>query len=329
MAAVSIHFDPARAVELILYVSKRLRHPTLHSVSKILYFADRDHLSKYGSLLSGDSYVAMKYGPVPSEIYNLLKAAAGRQESFIPLQYFELVSETLRLEDQYKVQPLREANLDLLSASHRACLDASLKTYGHLSFAKLTAKSHDAAWRSADENGLVLLLGATPRLLLQTVLVPGRRTAEGQIIEAVTIPWFEIIELLKKDPAVAYQISPRKWEEIIAGAYHEAGFDEVTLTPRSGDLGRDVIAVKRGLGSIRVIDQVKAYKPGHLVTADDVRALMGTLQCDGASKGFLTTTSDFAPRLREDPLIVPFVPGRLELIHGKALLLRLAELAKR
>jgi len=47
------------------------------------------------------------------------------------------------------------------------------------------------------------------------------------------------------------------WEEIIAGAYKKAGFDEVTLTPRSGDLGRDVIAIKKGLGSVRVIDQVK------------------------------------------------------------------------
>lgn len=101
------------------------------------------------------------------------------------------------------------------------------------------------------------------------------------------------------------------------------------LTPQSGDRGRDVIAVKRGLGSIRVIDQVKAYKAGHFVTADDVRALMGVLQGDGASKGFLTTTSDFAPKLQEDPLIVPFMPSRLELINGKALLGRLEELTKK
>jgi restriction system protein len=65
----------------------------------------------------------------------------------------------------------------------------------------------------------------------------------------------------------------------------------------TSDHGRDVIAVKRGLGFVRVIDQVKAYKPTHLVTADDVRALIGVLHGDGASKGFLTTTSDFAPRL--------------------------------
>jgi restriction system protein len=76
---------------------------------------------------------------------------------------------------------------------------------------------------------------------------------------------------------------------MVAGAYDRVGFDKVILTPRSGDLRRDVIAIKYGLGTVRVIDQVKAYGPGHLVTADDVRALLGVLDADGASKGFLTT----------------------------------------
>jgi restriction system protein len=151
---------------------------------------------------------------------------------------------------------------------------------------------------------------AAPCLLLQMVIVPGALTSEGRLIEAVAIPWFDIIDLLTKDPNIAFQIPACKREEIIAGAYHKYGFEEVTLTPRSGDHGRDVIAVKRGLGSIHVIDQVKAYKPGHLVTANDVRALLGVLQEDGASKGFLTTTSDFAP------------------LDGKTLLARLEELAR-
>ena len=178
-------------------------------------------------------------------------------------------------------------------------------------------------------SGGVLSIAAISDLLLQAIIVPGDKTTEGKLIEAVTVPWFDIIELLTKEPHLAYQIPSDKWEELIAGAYKQYGFEEVTLTPRSGDHGRDVIAIKKGLGSIRVIDQVKAYKPGHLVTANDVRALMGVLQGDGASKGFLTTTSDFAPLLRKDPLIVPFMPSRLELVNGKQLLAALEELAKK
>jgi restriction system protein len=166
-------------------------------------------------------------------------------------------------------------------------------------------------------------------LLLQTVVVPGTRTNEGTLIEAVALPWFDIIELLKTDPSIAFQLSWEKWEEIIAGAYKKAGFEEVTLTPRSGDHGRDVIAIKKGICTIRVIDQVKAYKPPHLVAANDVRALMGALQGDGASKGCLTTTSDFAPMIKTDPFIIPFIPSRLELVNGTALFARLEVLAGR
>ena len=164
--------------------------------------------------------------------------------------------------------------------------------------------------------------------ILKSVIVAVDKTAEGRLIESVGIPWIEIVELLAKDWSIAFQIPPEKWEEIVAGAYKKAGFDDVIITPRSGDYGRDVIAIKKGIGSVRVIDQVKAYSPSNLVTANDVRALLGVLHCEGASKGFLTTTSNFAPGIVKDPFITPLVPSRLELIHGEALLERLKNLAR-
>jgi restriction system protein len=178
---------------------------------------------------------------------------------------------------------------------------------------------------------LVEKVASTTDLFLQTVVTPGEKTKDGVLIEAVTVPWLEIIELLKKNPKLAFEISPRKWEEIIAGAYKKAGFELVTLTPSSADLGRDVIAVgfKSALGTVRIIDQVKAYKPGHVVTANDVRALLGVVEADRASKGFLTTTSDFAPKLKDDPLLKPFMPARIELVNGLQLVKRLDEMARK
>jgi restriction system protein len=135
------------------------------------------------------------------------------------------------------------------------------------------------------------------------------------------------VQILERNPEEMYAIPPHTWEEIIAAAYERAGFDRVTLTPRSGDFGRDVIAEKSGWGAVRFIDQVKAYKPGHLVTAEEVRALGFVLNSDqGANKGVVTTTSSFAPRIREDKYIQPYLPTRLELIDGSELLQRLADL---
>ena len=121
-------------------------------------------------------------------------------------------------------------------------------------------------------------------LLLQAVVVPGKNASEGRIIESIEPAWLAIARLMQRDPSVIYQIDDRKWEEIIAGAYKKDGYEEVILTPRSGDHGRDVIAVKQGLWTVRIIDQVKAYKPGHLVRANDVlrpnrRAVIGSV-CD-------------------------------------------------
>jgi len=165
--------------------------------------------------------------------------------------------------------------------------------------------------------------------ILRTVVNPEKGLDAGRLVAAVALPWFDIVNLLQREQNAAYEIPPDKWEEIVAGAYANAGYEEVTLTPRSGDYGRDVIAVKKGIGHIRVIDQVKAYKPPHLVTADDVRALIGVLESDGASKAFLTTTSDFAPMLRDDPLIRKWMPSRLDLIGRADLFNRLAEIAAR
>ena len=155
---------------------------------------------------------------------------------------------------------------------------------------------------------------ALPSLTLKAILTLGDKTKEGTLIECVATPWFEIMRIIEKDPDAIYQIDCWKWEEIIAGAYKQSGFDEVELTPRSGDKGRDIVATKNGIGSIRIFDQVKAYAPGNLVTANDVRVMAGILSGAGnVSKGVITTTSDFAPKIKEDEYIKPFLPHRIEL----------------
>lgn len=104
-----------------------------------------------------------------------------------------------------------------------------------------------------------------------------------------------------------------------SGNSHQ-GFD-VVLTPRSNDKGRDVIATSKGLGSVRFFEQVKAYRPGHVVTAEEVRAMVGVLTLDpNVSKGLVTTTSTFAPGIMQDPETARLMPYRLELKGGNALL---------
>lgn len=152
-----------------------------------------------------------------------------------------------------------------------------------------------------------------PRILMQALLTFGDKTNEGQLVQGVRLPWYEMLRIIANDPEEIYKIDPRRFEEVIAGAYEREGYI-VELTPRSGDKGRDVIATRPGVGSIRIFDQVKRYKISCPVTAEEVRALVGVLTIDpNVSKGVITTTSTFAPTLSDDENIMRLVPHRLEL----------------
>jgi restriction system protein len=165
-------------------------------------------------------------------------------------------------------------------------------------------------------------------LVISSLIIPDRRVDEGILIKSTSAIWFEIGRAFGKDWSRVGELTPTQWEEMVAGAYEREGY-EVILTPRSGDHGRDVIATSKGIGSIRILGSVKAYSPGHLVDAEACRSLLGVVTADQkASKGIITTTSDFAPKIQSDPSIAPFLPTRLELMNGNALQAWLAELSR-
>lgn len=152
-----------------------------------------------------------------------------------------------------------------------------------------------------------------PQVTMMALLTFEDKTKEGQLVEAVGYPWYEILDLLTRDPNELYNMDPRRFEEFIAGAWERYGY-KVILTPRSADMGRDIIAWRDGFGSIKIFDQVKRYKISHPVTAAEVRELVGVVSMDvSVSKGVITTTSTFAPNLMDDELISKVVPYRLEL----------------
>ena len=151
-----------------------------------------------------------------------------------------------------------------------------------------------------------------PELLLGATLVAkGPKTDEGDTVVAVTPVFRRFLKELTQDPNALHQLDPRQFEELIAGAYDETGrCDNIVLTPRSRDKGRDVIVTSKEFGTIRIVDQVKLLAPHRVVEAEDVRALYGVLSLDqGASKGIVTTSSTFAPGIYTE--FANVMPGRI------------------
>jgi restriction system protein len=166
----------------------------------------------------------------------------------------------------------------------------------------------------------------TVKLSLSGIIIPERQVSEGILLRSTSVVWQEIARKLGADWTIAYQLSPENWEEIVAGAFKKSGYD-VVLTPRSGDHGRDVIATRSGVGCVKIIGSIKAYKPGNIVSYDHIRALLGVLGGErDASKGIIATTSDFPPNVAADPYIAPFMPTRLELMNGVQLQSWLADI---
>jgi len=155
-------FEPAKAVECVLYLAARLPRPGLHNIAKVFYFADKRHLREYGRLICGDSYVAMKYGPVPSAIYGMLKAVRGdARDQWTPRREVVSRARGALTVSRYRVKPLRDADLNELSDSDVECLDWAVKKYGRRLFGELTQASHDAAWKSASPNTAISLEAMT------------------------------------------------------------------------------------------------------------------------------------------------------------------------
>jgi uncharacterized phage-associated protein len=146
-------FDAEKAVEVILYITERMpkQSKTYYFILKMLYFADIAHLAKYGRFICGDSYTAMKSGPVPSGSFDLIKVS---RKGNIGL-FSDHVSNAFEVRPDYTVVPLRGPNLDLLSKSDMEYLDKAIAENGHLTFGQLKDKSHDQAYEAAGPNDTI------------------------------------------------------------------------------------------------------------------------------------------------------------------------------
>jgi len=70
-------FDIEKVKAVLLYILSKIGKTELIRLFKILYFAERKHLAKWGNLIVNDTYIAMKNGPVPAIIYDLFKCVRG------------------------------------------------------------------------------------------------------------------------------------------------------------------------------------------------------------------------------------------------------------
>ncbi|MEK6752753.1 MAG: Panacea domain-containing protein [Chloroflexota bacterium] len=132
------YLDTQKALEAIVYVSQKTNN--LFNVVKTLYFADKFHLENYGRLITGDRYIAMEDGPVPSGAYDLIKFVRGDEFTYnskIIDAHPEKAIKVVRDGKETMVSPLREYDPDYLSESDIECLDKSIELFAKMNTSKL------------------------------------------------------------------------------------------------------------------------------------------------------------------------------------------------
>lgn len=99
---------------------------------------------------------------------------------------------------------------------------------------------------------------------------------------------------LQTAPGPVDEMTGVQFEEYVAGLLREAGWQDVTLTPATGDHGVDIIAVR---GEERYAIQCKRYR-----SAVDTKAVQEVYAGKGvydADRAVVVTNSTFTPKARE------------------------------
>lgn len=153
-------FDQAKGLEILVYITQKIsaltpeREANLYNVLKCAFFAEKMHLGEYGRMICGDDYVAMEHGPVPSNLYDMVKLSRVGGDSFFyeidPSSALEASSNNLKIKRNY--------DGSYLSDSDKECLDKAISLYGLMPFFELKKKSHDdPSYKAAKRNEKILL----------------------------------------------------------------------------------------------------------------------------------------------------------------------------
>lgn len=117
----------------------------IHAALKACYFADKSHLNEFQQPIFGANYRAMKFGPVPLEIYEIMKGEG--------LWLFEVgKAETPWKLEGYELRPDKNDDLDMsvFSKSELNHLEAGFSRSTSMNFTARTAATHGPDWQAAD-----------------------------------------------------------------------------------------------------------------------------------------------------------------------------------
>jgi uncharacterized phage-associated protein len=143
--------NPKKLLEALVWITENCPKSHYHFILKTLFYADKFHLQRYGRPVTGDVYVKMSYGPVPSLAYDMLK----RNEN-LPISVLDAVQSSLDVHHKGKYPAFsakRRPDVNVFSGTDLECMKEALASCSPMGFGALTELTHrERAWEEADMN---------------------------------------------------------------------------------------------------------------------------------------------------------------------------------
>jgi uncharacterized phage-associated protein len=143
-------FDEKKALEALVFVANEWPGVTAFYAAKVVFFADKEHMNKYGRPVFGDRYIAMDNGPVPSAIYDWFKGNLDRMGD--PNGIASSIE--LNRDGRYvTAKASREPAMEFLSPSDVVAIRNAIAFCRQHSVGELSRISHDEpAWQRTELN---------------------------------------------------------------------------------------------------------------------------------------------------------------------------------
>ena len=146
--SLKFKLDPEKIVNAVAFFASKCDGATKMKICKLLYFADKEHLLRYGRPITGDSYVRMTYGPTPSAGLNLMRGMASSRLTVLFQSKIAVHANDVRA--------LSSPDLSVFSKSDLRVMQEVCEKYGRLNASQLSRASHkEPSWKKTPENKLI------------------------------------------------------------------------------------------------------------------------------------------------------------------------------
>ena len=142
MAKLRFSFQPEKFVNAVAYLAQACPHSTKMTICKQLYYADKEHLVRFGRPITGDHYHKLEHGPIPTRGLDILRRRSSERDAALLEKYVSVIGDA--------VHPRQSPNRKVFSKSDIEVLDRIIAQCGRMSAAALRRKSHqEAPWKES------------------------------------------------------------------------------------------------------------------------------------------------------------------------------------